>query len=243
MKTGANGVGLIKRSEGLRLTAYRCPAGVWTIGYGHTSRAGPPQVFPGMTITQDQADAILAADLEKFEADVGRHVTVAVAQCQFDALVSFVFNVGAGNFRASTLLRKLNAGDKDAVPAELLKWDKAHDRSGQLVRVPGLTTRRHLEASLWAGAKFVEGGIPKKVAPPKKKPRIGTHVAAGGAGVAAGGTAASTISVSCSQLGSDLHRAIDLRLLIPIGLAFLAVLAKYLWDSHFAPGTRLHQSQ
>lgn len=146
MKTSAAGINLIKEFEGVRLKAYRCPADVWTIGVGHTSAAGPPVVKAGMEITNAQAMKILANDLVKFEDGVDSAVKVPLKQNQFDALVSFAFNVGLGALAKSTLLRKLNAGQYDAVPAELMKWTKAGGKE-----LPGLVRRRRAEAALWRG--------------------------------------------------------------------------------------------
>ena len=111
MKTSDAGIALIKRWEGERLTAYLCPANVWTIGVGHTAAMGEPKPVSGMRITSDEASAILRRDLTQIERDVDAAVTVPLNQRQFDTLVSFVFNVGIGAFRKSTLLKKLNAGD------------------------------------------------------------------------------------------------------------------------------------
>ncbi len=101
MKLSVNGMNHIKNWEGLRLKAYKCPAGVWTIGYGHTG----PDVKPGGTITQAQADALLDKDTDDAESAVNTLVKVPLSQNQFDALVSFVFNTGIGSFKNSTLLR------------------------------------------------------------------------------------------------------------------------------------------
>jgi lysozyme len=143
-KTSDKGVALIKAHEGLRLNAYLCPAKVWTIGYGHTSAAGDPAVRQGMKITRPEADTILRRDLAMFERGVSRRVKVPLTQNQFDALVSFAFNVGLGAFERSTLLRRLNAGQHQAVPAELMKWTKGGGRE-----LPGLVNRRRDEAGLW----------------------------------------------------------------------------------------------
>lgn len=144
MKTSDKGVSLIKAHEGLRLTAYLCPAKVWTIGYGHTSGAGAPTVVPGMKITRSEADTILRRDLGMFERGVSAAVKVPLKQNQFDALVSFAFNVGLGAFQRSTLLRRLNEGRYDAVPRELMKWTRGGGRE-----LPGLVNRRRDEAALW----------------------------------------------------------------------------------------------
>jgi len=89
MRTSPDGIKLIKDFEGERLSAYLCPAGIWTIGYGHTDAAGPPKVVPGMVITKKEADEILRRDLLKYEAAVDKAVIVPLAPNQFDALISF----------------------------------------------------------------------------------------------------------------------------------------------------------
>jgi lysozyme len=199
MKTSAAGIALIKEHEGKRLKAYLCPAGVWTIGYGHTTGAGSPSVQKGMTITEAEADAIFARDIGAFERGVLRLVKVPLAQGQFDALVSFEFNTG--KLKKSTLLRKLNAGAYDAVPAELMRWTKAKDKkTGKLVDLPGLVRRRREEAALWrdldetatAGRADIEEvdtpqATPKTDAPISRKSRIAQgSVVAGGSGAALG---------------------------------------------------------
>jgi lysozyme len=141
MKTSFIGLTLIRDAEGDRLAAYYCPAGILTIGVGHTG----PDVKHGMKITQAQSDALLAADLAKFEKAVARNVKVPLTQNQFDALVSFTYNLGEGNLRSSTLLKRVNAGDFTAAAAEFSKWDKAGGRV-----LAGLTKRRAAEAALFA---------------------------------------------------------------------------------------------
>lgn len=144
MKTSDRGVALIKAHEGLRLTAYTDPVGVWTIGYGHTTAAGPPKVERGMKITDAGADAILRQDLAKFEGYVSSAVKVPLNQNEFDALVSWTFNLGPGNLRSSTLLKKLNAGDRAGAADEFLKWTKAGGKT-----LPGLVKRREAERALF----------------------------------------------------------------------------------------------
>ncbi|MGD1824861.1 Phage-related lysozyme (muramidase), GH24 family [Chromobacterium violaceum] len=140
MKTNAAGISLIKQFEGVRLAAYQDMVGVWTIGYGHTG----PDVKAGMTITQQQADQLLAADLEKFETGVRKAVIVPLNANQFSALVSFSYNLGLGNLRSSTLLRLLNKGDYEGAAAQFPRWNRA---GGQAV--PGLTRRRKAEQALF----------------------------------------------------------------------------------------------
>lgn len=134
-----NALELIKRFEGLRLTAYKCPAGVWTIGYGHTAN-----VLRGQRCTEIQAELWLMDDLREAEQAVDDLVKVPLTDNQRGALVSFVFNVWAGNFIASTLLKKLNAGDYAGAADEFRRWNKA---GGKVLA--GLTRRRDAEAALF----------------------------------------------------------------------------------------------
>lgn len=157
MKTSSNGLALIERYEGLILQSYDdandhvvsaggSSRGTLTIGYGHTSAAGGPKVFPGMTITKEQANTILADDLKKVEADVTRLVKVSITQNQFDALVSFHFNTGS--LGKSTLLRKLNAGDTQGAADGFMLYTKGRV-NGQLIPMKGLVTRRNEEKALF----------------------------------------------------------------------------------------------
>lgn len=144
MNISALGVQLVKHFEGLYLKAYLCPAGVWTIGYGHTGlKHKDGTVKKGRKITQEEADLLLFQDLNtKYAPDVRRLVTVPLAQHEFDALVSFHFNTGA--LGKSTLLRKLNAGDKKGAAEQFLRWT----RGGGEVQ-PGLVRRRKAEQYLF----------------------------------------------------------------------------------------------
>ncbi|MDD3029225.1 MAG: lysozyme [Alphaproteobacteria bacterium] len=130
---------LVKIFEGLRLSAYLCPAGKWTIGYGHTRG-----VAQGQAITKEQAEAFLVGDLTKAAIPIDQCVDVPLSRRQFAALISFVFNVGAGNFKRSTLLKQLNQGLYDRVPAQLARWNKSKGRV-----LDGLSRRRAAEAALW----------------------------------------------------------------------------------------------
>ncbi|MTH34135.1 glycoside hydrolase family protein [Paracoccus limosus] len=153
----------VKRWEGLRLEAYPDPGSKdgnpWTIGYGHTSDAFM-KVYKGQKITQDQAEAALEYDLGEAEAIVMRLVKVPLSDGQRGALTSFVFNVGQGNFSKSTLLKRLNAGDYDAVPGQLAKWVKNDGKTMQ-----GLVNRRAAEAGLWAKGSFVASRTVDAAAP------------------------------------------------------------------------------
>ena len=151
MKTSDDGVRLIQLFEGLRLTSYVCPAGVLTIGYGHTSAAGKPTVEPRMTITKEEATSILRADLGRFERGVESLVKVDLAQNQFDALVSFAYNCGLGALKKSTLLKRVNAKRFDDVPAEFMKWTRAGGR-----QLAGLVRRRRAEVEMWRSLSGIE---------------------------------------------------------------------------------------
>jgi lysozyme len=142
---------LLKKFEGCKLKAYRCPANVCTIGYGHTSAAGAPMVNDGMTITQAQAEDILKRDIVKYEIAVMDLVKVKLTQNQFDVLTDFAYNAGVGNLKSSTMLKKVNAGDLDAVPAELMKWTKG---GGKVL--PGLVRRRQAAGAWWSADQHVE---------------------------------------------------------------------------------------
>lgn len=144
MRTSPNGRADISAREGVKLTAYFDSAGVLTIGVGHTSAAGAPKVAAGMKITAAQADEILSRDLTAVEKTVNGAVKMPLNQNEFDALVSLVFNIGGGAFKGSTLLRKLNAGDKAGAADQFTAWNKATVK-GKKVALPGLTVRREAE--------------------------------------------------------------------------------------------------
>jgi lysozyme len=141
MQTGREGIELIKGFEGLRLSKYQDIVGKWTIGYGHLIL--PKESFPN-PLTEKQAEDLLRKDLGNSEAGVTRLVKVKLSQQQFDALVSFTFNLGVGNLQSSTLLKKLNAGDYSGAADELLRWNKAGGKE-----VAGLTRRRAAERKLF----------------------------------------------------------------------------------------------
>ncbi|MBV8464622.1 MAG: lysozyme [Burkholderiales bacterium] len=149
MITSTRGIALIKQFEGCRLTAYLCPAGVATIGVGHTgSDVTLADVRHGRTITQAQADALLARDLRTTEAAVSRCVKVALTQGQFDALVSFAYNLGAGTLQRASLLASLNQGDYAGAANDLLDYVSAHVNGVRRV-LPGLVARRRAEQALF----------------------------------------------------------------------------------------------
>ena len=158
MKTSPKGIALIKEFEGLRTEAYKCPAGIWTIGYGHTAAAGHPNVIRGMKITPDEAESILIRDLRQYERAVSAAVKRPLNQGQFDACVSLCFNIGIDAFTGSTVVRRINAGRMSEVPAAFMMWNKAKDpQTGVSRELPGLTRRRRAETALWRSLPEVTG--------------------------------------------------------------------------------------
>tara|TARA_B100000902_G_scaffold254050_1_gene240534 strand:- start:621 stop:1046 length:426 start_codon:yes stop_codon:yes gene_type:complete len=141
MKPSNQCIELVKHFEGFESVAYLCPANVWTIGYGRTRN-----VKEGDVVTELQAERDLLEELVEFGEQVLSVVDVELEQREFDALTSWTYNLGVGNLQSSTLLKKLNAGDKNSVPSEMLRWNKA---SGRVLE--GLTRRRQAEADLWTG--------------------------------------------------------------------------------------------
>ena len=144
MTTSKRGLQLIKDFEGLRFDAYKCPAGVWTIGYGHTKG-----VKQGMVIDQGKADDYLVEDIAPIERQLNA-LNINFRQEQFDALVSWIFNLGAGNFQSSTLLKKISkdASDED-IAREIVRWVNAGGRP-----LVGLARRRIAEANMFVGYEF-----------------------------------------------------------------------------------------
>lgn len=206
---------LIKKFEGLRLESYLDVAGVLTIGYGSTTN-----VRHGMRITEAEATARLRNDLADAEQAVWNAVHVDLTDNQFGALVSFVFNVGAGAFRSSTLLKKLNASDYDAVPAELAKWNKARV-NGVLTPINGLSNRRAAEAGLWARGEYVSSAS-AAVAEPPQPPHPATDT---GILASVGGAAAMAAPAFASLNG--VHWAVGVAVVVgAVGLAALWLLKR-----------------
>lgn len=174
--------GYHRRLEDGRCVAYKCPAGVWTLGYGCTEG-----IKPGMIWTEAEAVAALHRELARFEAAVTRLVTVPLNQNEYDALVSFAYNCGEGALKKSTILRRLNAGNRAGAARAFAAWNKGGGRV-----LPGLVRRRREEAALFLEPVEVsdEPEMPQAVEPSPEKPSrpavaVVTAVASGSAGVAA----------------------------------------------------------
>ena len=135
------GISLLKEFEGFRSHAYEDAVGVWTIGYGHTKGVKPNDI-----ISAAQGDKMLSDELTEYENYVSALVTVPLHQHQFDALVSWTYNLGPTNLKNSTLLKKLNEGKYDEVPDQIRRWNRAGGKE-----LEGLTRRREAEALLFAG--------------------------------------------------------------------------------------------
>lgn len=150
MKTNSAGIALIQSFEDCKLKAYLCPANVWTIGWGTTKG-----VKPGQTITQAQADKLFADDLVIYETAVSKAVKVPLTGNQFSALVSLTYNIGAGAFAKSTLVKRLNARDYAGAQAQFAAWKKGGGKT-----LAGLVRRRAAEAKLFATADTAPVALP-----------------------------------------------------------------------------------
>lgn len=153
MQTSEQGIKMIITFEGIEEKAYKCPSGVWTIGVGHTGKVDGRPINAGMHITQEKAMQLLHQDLAHFEEYINAEpYAKKLQQHQFDALVSFVFNVGRAAFHSSTMRRKLCSGaDNDSVAAEFGRW--IYGKKGML---PGLVRRRKIEAEMFLGTNSKE---------------------------------------------------------------------------------------
>jgi lysozyme len=147
MKLTQEGLDLIKSFEGFSAHWYKCPANVWTVGFGHTAAAGPPSYEPNVAFTKTKALKILCDDLKQYEDAVRQSVRVELNDSQFSALVSFCYNVGPNAFKNSSVLRAVNEGRDDLVPSRLMLYTKA---GGKVLS--GLVRRRQAE-----GQMFTEG--------------------------------------------------------------------------------------
>lgn len=146
MKISLEGISLIKKFEGCELVSYQDSVGVWTIGYGHTKG-----VKQGMKISKEQANDMLFDELKEYEGYINDYVDVPLAQCQFDALVAWVYNLGPSALKSSTMLKELNKGNYEKVPSEIKRWNKA---GGEVLK--GLVRRREAEALLFLDKDWSE---------------------------------------------------------------------------------------
>ncbi|WP_448207297.1 lysozyme [Azospirillum sp. sgz302134] len=209
-------VELVKNREDLELDAYQCPAGIWTIGYGHTRN-----VAPGDRITAERAEQLLIDDLREAQTIVERAVKAPLDACQLAALASFVFNVGSGrkgekdgfvtlkNGQPSTMLRKLNAGDYQGAAEEFGKWNKAKGRV-----MAGLVIRRRMERLLFEGCDWRAALEPERMpqavdAPAEMKPlaKSTTAQAAAGIGVVSVASAAVQAIAPAAQMAQQVQDA------------------------------------
>jgi len=145
MKLNEKGTVLLHHFEGLKLKAYKCPADVWTIGYGNTFYEDGSKVKQGETVTKERASELFNSVASSFAIQITGSIKASLNENQFSSLVSFAYNVGVANFNKSTLLKKINIDKNDpSIFAEFLRWDKA---AGKVLA--GLTLRRQAEAKLY----------------------------------------------------------------------------------------------
>jgi lysozyme len=233
------GIELIKRFEGCHevksgglVHSYRDPVGIWTIGYGHTKDVKADQV-----VSMETADAFLVADAEDAVAAVRRYVKVSLTQNQFDALVSFTFNLGAGNLRSSTLLRLLNAGQYNSVPEQLNRWNKGRV-GGKLVVLNGLTRRRSAEGAMFMmDTPFAgDGGEAMTQKPRAGNPDVKELVKSRtlwGTALAGAGTVAAVAQEVATNL-EEIGASIEILQAIAFGLTIIGIgFAAYArWDDY-----------
>jgi len=155
---------LIKRWEGCKLKAYKCSAGVWTVGYGLTTNAGFIEVGPDTAITQAEADWYLEKTVEKFLAEIKPAITAPINENELGAFTSLAYNIGPTAFRKSSALRHFNQGSKDKVPNALRMWRKA---GGKVVK--GLINRREAEVDLFLTPVIAEKPAPARTSPVQSK--------------------------------------------------------------------------
>jgi lysozyme len=191
MKINKAGIYLIKEFEGLRLEAYKCPAGVWTIGYGTTARAGVG-IKPenGMVITEAEADWYLEQAVAKFAAGVDAVITAPVGENEFAAMVSLAYNIGMTGFRKSSALRHFNAGDRAKAAAAIKLWNKA---GGKVLA--GLVRRREAEVALfWTPVPVVPAEAPQGRTSAAQSTTVQASLAQAAAGVGGAVGALKTLS-------------------------------------------------
>lgn len=217
MKLSQDGIDLIKSSEGCRLKAYRCQAGILTIGYGHTG----PDVFEGQEITQEEANTLLKLDLARFEAAVNKHCNT-INQCQFDACVSLCYNIGPGAFAKSSVVRLHNEVKYGDAAQAFMLWNKA---GGKVSR--GLQARRAKESALYLKDEISNEDYLPPAAAEGEKPLSESKTLQGQVGAAA----ATAATVGASQIdATTLHENSDLL------ITFLPYIKEYWWVFALAAG-------
>lgn len=224
-------VALIKNFEGLHrvqpdgtVSSYKCPAGKWTVGWGSVRG-----VRSGMKLTVGECEERLKKDIDDHAKAIYKHVNVPLTQGQFDALTSFVFNLGEANFKSSTLLRLLNQGRYDEVPEQIMRWNKARV-NGKLTPLRGLTRRRAAEAAIFArDAKLASAGgpeMPQRVEQAAPKPLSKSKTMAG-AGIAGAATALGEITPQIEALVPYSDSMKTIFLLCALGGIALAAYARF----------------
>lgn len=203
------GVDLIKTFEGLRLLAYQDDAGVWTIGYGHTEG-----VKSGDVISEVQAESYLLKDIDEAAQAVLRLTKQGLTQGQFDALVSFVFNLGQGAYARSTLLKTINTGDFEGACFQFSRWVKVRLPSGEMVTSNGLVRRRAAECEMFSRSsspEYMGGPIsPSRVREERDSLKQSRTVKAGGGAVIGAVTAGGTTALSkAEKLTASLSESVD----------------------------------
>ena len=199
MKTSAIGRAAVEAREGRRLSAYRDTRGIWTIGVGHAATGLPPRPYAGMTITEAQCDALLAADLAPVEAVINAAVTVPISQNEFDAMASLGFNIGVGGLRKSSVVRLLNRGDVHGAADAFMNWCKPTALTGrrEKEREQFLTPDPPDDAGVSASHKVVaarSAALSERAA--RLEARSKTSVVGGAVSIAAG--AAATASAAAA---------------------------------------------
>jgi lysozyme len=223
---------LVKKFEGLHklkddgmVHAYRCPAGKWTCGYGATKG-----VRSGVKWTKEYAEMRLIEDLEEHGKIVKKYVNVPLTQSQYDSLTSFVFNLGGGAFRSSTLLKRLNAGKYDECPEQIMRWNKARV-DGKLTPLRGLTRRRSAEAAIFARDAQLpsdEGGPQMVQKPTAEAPKsLAKSKTMAGAGIAGAATAMNEVAGQIQGLVAYAPMLKTIFLVCAIGGIALAAYARF----------------
>ena len=225
-------VELVKKFEGLHklkddglVHSYRCPAGKWTLGFGKTKG-----VRSGMTCTVAEAEQFLYDDLDEHGKIVKKYVNVPLTQSQYDSLTSFVFNLGGGAFRSSTLLKRLNSGKYDECPEQIMRWNKARV-DGKLTPLRGLTRRRTAEAAIFARDAQLpsdEGGPQMVQKPTAEAPKsLAKSKTMAGAGIAGAATAMNEVAGQIQGLVAYAPMLKTIFLVCAIGGIALAAYARF----------------